>query len=207
MDLDDDIALVTLDEAKEYLKIDSGNTDSDEILGLLINGISAWVAGHLGRGLIKDTHTEYYDGDGSRELILNRRPIISVTSIHDDINRDFEDVSLVDSDSLIVLKEKGIVRAFNLYGGFTCGEANIKVVYVAGYENGVSVPNDIKLAVLRTLDHHWRNGYTHRKLDVSSETVGDVTTTFRDGDIPADAKAMLRPYKEFLASPQFAYAD
>lgn len=214
MDLDSGIALITLDELKEYLKIDVSQTDDDEVLQALLNSASSWITGFLGRNLLKQTYVEYYDGDGSDELLLRNHPVVSITSIYVDYLRQWASNTLVASTDYYVKKQSGIVKAFYMFGNFIRGRANVKITYVAGYLPDIDktevqggMPHSIRLAVKRIIDHHWRTGYTNRKLDVSSETRGDLTTTFKDGDIQKDVQSMLSEFKMPLNTPGFAYAD
>jgi hypothetical protein len=216
MDLDANVALVSLNEAKEYLKIATAETSDDAIIHALINGISSWVSSFLGRNLVKKTWTEYYNGDGGKDLILRNRPLVSVASVYVDNTRAFGAASLLSSSYYFLQKYRGILRAWDLMGDWTPGDANIKVVYDAGYVAAdvtgppavaATMPHGIRMAVKRILDHQFRQGYTHRKLDLASESVGDATTAFRDADIPKDAQSMLLPFRDFLGAPHFSYAD
>lgn len=212
MDLDSSVALITLVELKEYLN-QSGTAD-DAIFQTLLNAASAWVQRYLGRNLLRATYTEYYNGDGSEQLVLRNFPVVSVTSIHIDNLRQFTSNSLIAATDYFLRPAAGIVEAFYLFNRFYTGRANVKVVYVAGYLPDIDksealggMPQEVRMAVKRIVDHHYRAGYTNRKLDISSQTVGDVTTVFKDGDIPKDAVSMLAPFIKRLSSPQFSHAD
>jgi uncharacterized phiE125 gp8 family phage protein len=206
-DVDPLVALVTLTEAKQYLDIT--DSESDAIVAALINSCSEWVVGHIGRKLLSETLTEYYHGDGSSLLMLNRRPVVSITSIHVDGNRLWDSTSEVASSDYQLDKQAGMIRAWNLFGNWVCGTSNIRVIYVAGYTAGPTgtMPKDLKLAVLRMIDHQWRDGFQLRKLDKISDVVGDINTSYRDGDVPKDAQSILARYQNYLGSPQFDYAD
>ncbi|MBX4215809.1 phage gp6-like head-tail connector protein [Candidatus Parcubacteria bacterium] len=214
MDLDAGVALITLNELKEYLKVSTGTTGEEQILQALLNSACTWVTNYLGRNLLKQTYVEYYDGDGSVQLVLRNTPVVSITSIYVDYLRAWAADKLVNSTDYFIRKESGIVEAFYLFGNWLPGRANIKVTYVAGYlpdidktEAQGGMPHSVRLAIKRICDHHYRTGYTNRKLDVSSETRGDLTTTFKDGDMQKDVLAMLQPYRAPLSTPGFSYAD
>lgn len=210
--LDTNIALVSLAEAKEFLKV-TGVGD-DTILNHLINGVSQWVSGYLKRCLVSKAHTEYYSGDGEMEIQLRNYPIISVTSINIDALRVFDASNAVDvSANIIIKKGVGLLRAFNLMYGFTAGESNIKIVYVAGYTVATdggstgTMPYTIRLAVKRILEKQYRIGYTHRKLDYASESIESMNVTFNPDAIPKDAVSLLDGYRKTIPAPQFEYAD
>lgn len=93
----------------------------EEITSLTFNGVS--------------TVTEYYNGNGKSVLILNRRPVISVTSI--EYTRQVTEGNLVDAVELI--SEEGMLKAITNYREglynwlFRKGDKNIKVTYTYGY--------------------------------------------------------------------------
>lgn len=204
--IDNGVALISLNELKAYLRLTSSNENS--ILSTLLNAASQWVRNYVKRNLVQATYTEYYSGDGSFELQLKNYPIVSVTSINIDQLRQFAASNLVDiTNNVIVKKDAGILRAFNLLYGFTWGESNIKVIYSAGYNVSTNMPYDIRLAVKRIIDHQFRTGYTHRKLDHQSESIGTANITFRENDIPKDAKSILDRYVKLIPAPQYEYAD
>lgn len=209
--VDTTLAIVSLAEAKEYLKVTSSGDDA--IISHLINATSAWVQNYIKRDVVSQSRVEYYSGDGSSELILKNRPIAAVASLYIDELRAWGSDTLVDSANLIIKKGQGILTAFNLLYGFTHGHANIKVTYTAGYtvatDGGASgtMPYDLRMAVKRILDQHYRLGYTQRKLDTASESMSGMNITFRESAIPKDALSMLDGYREVAPSPQFEYAD
>lgn len=221
MNLDTGIALITLAELKEYLNVTDSSQDA--VLSALLNAASAWIKGFLKRNLVNRTWTEYYDGDASLQLMLRNLPIVSITTIWVDYLRAWANDKIVNSANYFIKKESGIVEAFYLFGNWIPGRANIKVIYVAGYDNlgidetaqvsggaftgAYGMPNPIRMAVKRIVDHHFRSGYTGRKLDINSETRGDLTTTFKDGTLQKDVQDMLLPYRQPLETPGFAYAD
>lgn len=205
--IDTTVGLITLTEAKEYLK--TTNASDDAILSALINGASSWIKGYLGRSLVRTSYVEYYSGDGSDCLLLRNRPIVSVSSIYVDSLRQWASSSLVASTNYIVKKESGILETFQLMSNWSPGSSNIKVSYSAGYTTGSSgtMPHDIRLATKRILEKYYRIGYSHRKLDFSSESIEGMNVSFRDDDVAKDVKLMLSPYRNLLSSPQYDYAD
>lgn len=208
MDLDTSVALVSLAEAKEYLKIQVDT--EDQIVQTLINDVCSWIQTYLGRNLVLSQKTEYYDGPGCEMLMLRRFPIFvdndNPLDVRVDSLRVFAAETAISNDNLIVEKESGCLKSFNVFGAFPCGKANIKAKYSAGYSLS-TMPHDIRMATKRLLDLHYRSGYSQRKLDIKSESVGDVNTTFSGGDLPKDVERLLAPYKMVSAAPNFAYAD
>ncbi len=66
--------LVSLTNLKAYLGISS--TGKDAILQAIKDGVEAAAATYCDRAFLIPSggYTEYYDGDGSQQLILNQRP-------------------------------------------------------------------------------------------------------------------------------------
>lgn len=205
MRIDDTVALISLDEAKEYLGVSDLRTD--EILKTFLNAVGAWVVGYLGRPILAKTHTEYYSGPGGRRLLLRNIPVISITSIHVDSLRQWaSDTAINVASDVMVNREAGILTAWNNQSSWPCGSGNIKVVYRAGYTLD-TMPHDIRLGVKRIMDKQLRQGFTHHKLDISSETAGEQTTTFREDAIPKDVISMLERYKEHAQVEGYEGAD
>ena len=69
--------LTDLVELKEYLEIDPRNTKYDRQLLLFAESASAMIEEFLDRSLEKKSRTEFYDGSGTRELILRARPVFT----------------------------------------------------------------------------------------------------------------------------------
>lgn len=209
--VDTAIALVSLAEAKEYLKITT--TGDDVIISHLINAVSEWVGRYLNRDLVSKSRIEYYSGDGSSVLILKHSPVTAIASIYADSQREWASSTLINQTDLIIKKDSGIIEAFNLFGNFQSGRSGIKITYTAGYtvatDGGATgtMPYAIRMAVKRLIDNQYRIGYTNRKLDYSSESLGGMNVTLKDNDIPKDVKSMLQSFKKIMPSPQFEYAD
>jgi hypothetical protein len=81
------------------------------------------------------TVTEYYNGNGKSVLILNRRPVISVTKIQ--YTNQISEGNLEDAIELI--PEEGIIKGVSDYNEgiysplFRKGDKNVKVTYTYGF--------------------------------------------------------------------------
>lgn len=95
------------------------------------------------------TYIEYKSGTGKELLILNRRPILALTSVEYVMGGGEYMPSL---QSIEVLAEEGILKAkINVNQNFTApmfprGSRNIKVTYTAGYESAV-IPEGVHEAI------------------------------------------------------------
>ena len=140
-------ALISLDEAKRELKIDTSK--NQEILEDAINRATFDIEAFLGcdlvsRGWLTEFHTPE---SGMPELYLRAWPIISVTTVHEDSGRDYPASSLLtETTDYIVSKPRGALIRVSGSGksGWETGFRAIKVVYAGGYTNEAAVPHDIK---------------------------------------------------------------
>ena len=135
--------IVTLAEMRQFLNIsDSSDTSMDNVLISLLDDVCADIAEELGLDQLTDlAYTETYDGNGTKYLFVDHKPIVSVTTLQvDDI-----DVGTENTDYFIYSKEGYI----ELYGDtFDKDNKNIDVVYTAGYGAArANVPRKLKLAL------------------------------------------------------------
>lgn len=136
---------ITKAEVKSYLNITDTNTDS--LIDTLIAQVEAVVeADKCQRTFGSSVFTEYIDGDGTDTIMVKNYPIIELTSIHDDLDREYGAASLLDNDNMAVYDEYGKIVYVN--GIFMQGNKNVKVVYRGGY---ATIPSDLKLALIKTV--------------------------------------------------------
>lgn len=188
-------ALITIEELKEYLKVDG--TAKDSFYTGLVNSVSAAIESYLKRSISASGLTKYFDGDGSVLLDLGVRDIVAVTSV--EINS-----VLVDSSYYAVKKDIGIIQM--LEGEYSArlrsntmifpeGVQNVKVVFTAGF---ASVPEDIKHAC-KMLCSYYVNRRGKEDVYSINDTANNTGTTFIT-KIPADIKMLLNRYKSFKVS-------
>lgn len=203
MAIDTDLALVSLTDAKTFLKI-SGSTE-DTIVGDIVNAASDYANRFCGRKFLSKEYTEYYDGDGTAELIVRRRPIVSVTSLHDDVNRDFDSTSAIDVSADVLLdKDGGILRLRNNEGAFDKGRGNVKIVYTAGYALA-SVPYGVQQAVKIMAAWLYKHTYQFQRHGIQSQS---TATGRNQTNLPAEAppivRTLLKPHKNH-GEAQYAF--
>jgi hypothetical protein len=92
--------------------------------------------------------SEYYSGNGSSTLILNRRPLISVDEI---FLVSYNDVDTrLGIGNVVLLKDEGILKAVGVFENypyisiFPKGQNNVKITYTYGF---ATPPNEIKEAM------------------------------------------------------------
>jgi hypothetical protein len=109
-----------------------------------------WVERKTNQSLASiKTITEYYSGNGTSILILNRRPILSVTQIEYVLGWVYQaflnlnNIEVILSDG--VLKAKTNISEAWSYPLFAKGDKNLKITYTYGF---ASIPADLKEAVI-----------------------------------------------------------
>ena len=180
--------LTTLTAVKAYLEVTG--TDDDALLTDLVARASDAIVAYCGRAFAAADYDECHDGDGSDIVLLDQRPVISVSALS-------EDDDAVEADDFVVYPELGIVRLKS--GVFGRGVRNVRVSYRAGHE---TIPADVEQAAIEWVAAMYRARGEVAGRDVSSERVGDYAVTYerdaRDG-MPAAARAVLEPYRVVLA--------
>ena len=166
-------------------------TADDAITQTLITKASTWANNYTSRILAQQTFTEYYDGDGSNLLFLNNYPISSITTIHQDIDREFGDDTLEDSTDYFTYADNRKLVGDGI--AWDIGRQTIKVVYVAGYEIG-SVPEDL-VNVITMLVDFWFKEYDAHRFGVTS-TGSETNRITYEKNIPVEIKEMLDPYRK-----------
>ena len=189
--------LVELTALKRFLGVD--HTDDDDLLADLIDEVSAAIENYTGRIYEADgtARSEYISG-GTKNLIVDKPPIASITGIYDTFNDDEE----VDSDSydydpdsgMIYPSEAASVSTGLIWSGmWSYGRRRWKVTYKGG--NYSAIPNDIVLAAKTWI----ADIYAYRD-DLKSGSLGDQSF-LRAGAIanhpmPDRVKGLLDKYTD-----------
>ena len=175
------------------IKLMLGITTSgqDSLLALVKAAVEQYVKTYTGRDLLVASYTEYYDGDGTGNLRLNQRPIVSVTSIHADPARNFASASLIPASDLIGDARSFVVGWLELFSyTFLKGKKAIKVVYSAGY---ATVPVDLAQATMLIICKQYKVAFKQLYAE-GSQQVGDVQITLSPDAFPKDAMDILNRY-------------
>ena len=191
--------LTTLDEAKVFLKIPSAELSLDDLVITMINLASDRIERFCNRKFIKQTHTEFKDGNRVKRILLHQWPVNSVTTLHIDSRRVFGSSTLVDSsDYDLDFDEKGEGIGVVLFDQiFPRGTRNVKIVYDAGYidpaTSEISLPGDVRGACLFLVQYYFQH---QQQADIhqASKTKGDETVTI-NLDMPEFVQSMLVDYQ------------
>lgn len=122
--------LTSLQSFKTFGKLGTG-TDFDGYISQMIAAISDRIEQYTRRKLRGRTYTEYHDGKGYTNVYTKQRPIISVTSLYDDLAHVWGTGTLIATANYIILQDKGIIQLYS--GIFATGVQNLKLTYIAGY--------------------------------------------------------------------------
>ncbi len=183
---------------KEYLGL--SGSDDDTFIGNLIDRASEGIENYCRRKFTSTQHTEYYDGRGEPRLVLNQRPIISVTSVHDDLDRAFGGGALIDSSDYITRDDEGVIEylssASTFPGTGACfydGQLNVKVVYTAGY---ATIPTDVEQACIMLCALLYTRGKQQADGITSESHGGAYSVTYAGMAMTGEIKELLAPYRE-----------
>lgn len=142
------MSIISVDNLKTFMGMPSGETTDDTILTNIIAEIEDYIQNVVcQRQFAVANHTEYYDGDGTDILLLENLPIVSVTSLYDDTDREYGSDTLISSDDYILYKIYGYIKLDGYR--FSEGSQNIKIIYRAGYgtaEGETPMPDELKRA-------------------------------------------------------------
>lgn len=206
----------SLVKLKLHLGIPSTDTSEDDKLNQFITEIESSVLSFLKRGSFTSaSYTEYHSGNDREKLILKKRPVTAITSIHVDStgyagqgSDAFAASTLWVSGTdywtpqLSADEENGsLIYAIGNNQQWPLGRGNIKVVYTAGYS---VVPDDLALAV-NQLIAAVRAG-AERGGQVGEETFGEYSyTLLKGGDLTSlgmdavNAGRIIARYREVCA--------
>lgn len=194
------MAIITAAQAREKIPGLNG-TDEDTTLDGLIAAADAVIAAELGydapseggNPTIEDTtYTEYLEGPGGRVLRLRHYPIVSITSIEDDIDEEFDGSSELVASSDYAIRDMGrvLLTTTSTHGVWTESDNEvIKAIYVAGYQ---TIPEALQ-EVAKLLVAQWFK--EPASLGRSAINVQGSSVTPRTERWPKGAERMLEPYR------------
>jgi len=185
-----ELGIVGLSEAKEYLNIPASDISQDEELRSFIDASSDLAEAYVGQVLGRRTYSnELYDG--GTEFIRIRNPkAISITSVTENgITVPSSNYVLDYTGQRLYRIGSGTLYATNSYGYWTQGMNNVSITYVAGY---VNPPMSAKQGVLEIIRHLWQ---TQRgAINVMSRTQsGDELYSTPTYSLPRRAMELLDP--------------
>lgn len=184
------LPLVTRDEYKDYVGINS--TNSDEIIDAIIPKVSEYVKTYCRRTFVdyvNDFKTETTNAGYGPDIILTEYPVLSVSSV--DYSYDYGQTytSLVEYTDYVVNIEQNLITS--LIGDFPRVINGYQISYTAGYE---VIPEDLKLAVLDLITYYIKNDmavHSPKAPGTNSVQVEYITSSA----LPAHIRRVLDLYK------------
>lgn len=141
--------LTSLEKVKLFLGITT--TTDDELLGIILDGVSDAIETDCGRAIALGTYNEKYDitQDYVDNIQLNNYPVISVVALTDN-------TVLLTVDTQYYWNKYGWVQRLpmggvqdtgrTIAGYFTIGYQKVAVMYTAGYD---PIPDDVQLVCMK----------------------------------------------------------
>lgn len=206
-----DHALTTIAAIEEALGLTAGA--QDDKVKRLINVASDAIAGYCNRAFQKDTVTdEKHIGTGGKILILDRWPLVSITSIsYDGTDLSSAEYEIYDADVGQVYHKTGVWQwtapaINNIAGDPYPGDE--RKLYAATYVGGYVLPND---GGERTLPYDleqaaidytvWRWHQLGQDMSIQSEKYSRYSVTYGEVDdsgIPAAIRAVVDKYRRYF---------
>lgn len=160
-------------DVKPEMNMAVADTGKDDKLDLLVLAVLSLWDELTDRTWASTTQTEYYSSDGNtKEIYLKNYPVVSITTIHDDPDWEWNSDDLIASTDYTFDTNTGVVY---LDGPFLKGRNSIRVIYVAGYSDD-DVPDWLKQILVRQVCHWYKQG-DRARWDLSSKNTPDGSTT------------------------------
>jgi hypothetical protein len=178
-------ALCTRKEVKDYLAITGDDNTLDNLINDLIGRISTAFENFCGRPFVSASYTDYYDGDGSNMLFVDKYPLTAITSIHDDTDWVWGSDKLLAASEYRIADERYVI----LDGTFGIGNQNIKIVYTGGYS---TIPTDLKHACIEETGRKIKHRTDYDEL---TKQLTDGSVQYADKDFLPQTVKTLSFYK------------
>jgi hypothetical protein len=188
--------ICTLADVKDRLGIASTDTGKDLVIGRIISGIGSLFDTFTGRSLIVNAAdvTEYYKGLSS-QLIVKRYPIVSITSIKEALDYDFDAATALVANTDYRLTNGGAGGILHrMYTYWPDVPDAVQIIYQGGYcsagqtpgSGETAMPNDLREAAIEQASFILK-----RKDDIGLTSVG-----FEGGSINKSGPMKLLPIVE-----------
>ncbi len=198
-------ALLTLDEAKEFLEVEGNDEDAE--IESLVDAVTFTVEDYTGRKLkSRDYTSELFSGTGTQWLRLREYPVTAVASVDtlsgvgsSGVTWQSESIkNLVILDTVEADRSRG--KLFWRDSAFPLGTVNVRITYTAGF---TTLPEQLKRGVRSLLGWYRRQQDRHavgigsRSFSGQSEVIGVLA--IMNMRMPADIRLMLDPFKRWAA--------
>jgi len=129
----------------------------------------------------------YYGGEGGSELYLRQYPVIAISALYTDENREWSSDTLVDATTYAISLRRVLVLDAGVYPSWP---RSVRVQYRAGYE---TVPYDLKMSCME-LVQFWYGRENSKRVGKTSVGIEGESTAY-EKDIPKAVLDVLDNYK------------
>jgi len=196
--------ICTLGDVKDRLGISV--TEHDAAINRIISGLESIFDRHTNRNLLVNAAdiTEYYSAISSESrIVLNRYPIVSITSVKESYNYDFDAATALVGDTdyrQLRSGENGIL--YRIYTSWATFEDAIQVIYRGGYCSAgqtpgageFALPADLREAAIEQASFFFKRRDDLGLAGVSFE--GGSISKFSSMDLLPMVKKVLDKYKK-----------
>lgn len=189
-------ALLTVDDAQEFLNIDEGDEDTLEIL---INSVSTLIEGEANCKFVQQEIADYrLDGNDTAILRLPFRPVVSITSIEVRDNVTDAAVSTYTEGDFTLKDARAGTVMLTSGATFPRGTGNIVATWTAGYPEGNSrLQLARKLALVQI-------GFEYKQFRAND--FGVTSRSYQDGSIAIVPSGVLLPQvRQALIGPSLKH--
>lgn len=181
--------LVTRNEVEQHLNKTVGS--ANDLIDHIIPLASGLVEAFCNRVFASTEYIKLYDGQGDYELMLDEYPLISVSLLSQNIDRENSKYnSSIDSASMLLQKETGIIVLYNEF--FNAGHKNVYIKYQSGY---AEIPETIKSVTLDLISKKYYD-IKEKRLGVTTRSVMGENVTFIFTDLSELNKKILSTFKK-----------
>jgi hypothetical protein len=186
--------ILSVSECKAFRNIPNDVTEHDSELERLIAVVQTWLENECGRKFDDSGVTplaEYYSGDEWRsQLVVARPPIIGITDIQVDNNRNWDQPTVPAANFAVYDADAGIIKLINYR--FPLGVMNIRVQYRGGFSNS-TMPADLKQAAIEMV---WANRMKgeNNLIGVRSRGLADGSVQYVNLDWPMNLQPIIDKY-------------
>lgn len=179
--------LAKLEDVKEWMGIDPGDTEADNLLKRLISASSSRFKVWTGRGdeLLLGSRVDTFSGTGGTCRTLPSYPVVSVESVKVNDNPILQRANTL-APGWVKVEDRVELSGYV----FACGIANCEIQFTAGVDPA-AVPEDLKQAICELVQ--WKFGEKERQ-GQQSKTVGGETVVFKLSEAPDSVKAVVDTY-------------
>lgn len=190
--------LCTLSDIKLLLGIPPETTKEDNTIEHIISAVSAYIEKWLLRKIEKTSRTEYFTVTPRKsEFLLSAYPNITLTSVKNAVDWDWDNADSISSDWLNANDDTGLLYVWSQI--LVSGIDSLQVVYTGGmaettYELREDYP-DIALAAEQQVIAVFNQ---RKHFGVSSSGVSNVSVGYNYEGLISSVKSLLRPHRRMV---------